>query len=102
MAFNATSFGQVLNISEGGLLYKSLLDQAEPAPQTFAIGLLNSAEGHYIDRLPCELVQINDSPPLLPTSNTIIRQASIKFVNLSPAQRQSLQRFVKDNCLANA
>lgn len=103
MAFNASNFGQVINISQGGLLYKSLMAQGEPShSDSFNIGLLNSAEGHYLDQLPCRIVHVEDSSPLLPTSNTIIRESSIQFIDLSTAQKQHLQSFLDKNTMGLA
>ena len=97
MAFNQRNFGQVINISVGGLRYKSLLLKTEQAETPPHIALLNSSGGHYLDQLPCQIVQSVDSPPLLPSSNTIIRETSVKFVGLTPKQLESLNAFLIDN-----
>ena len=102
MAFNSSNFGQVINISAGGLLYKSLLIQGETEANPPQIGLLNSAEGHFIDQLPCRVVNIKNSLPLLPSSNTIIREASIEFLELTLEQQDHLHDFLKKNTVGLA
>ena len=102
MAFNASNFGQVINISAGGLLYKSLMLQGDEEENPPHIGLLNSAEGHYLDQLPCRVVHVKNSLPILPSSNTTIREASIEFVNLTTEQQSKLQDFLSQNTVGLA
>lgn len=95
MAFNSTTFGEVINISEGGLRLKCLLHTDEPFATEFDIGLLSSEGDYYLDNLPCKVVSIKDSSPLQASRSTFMREAGIMFVNLTGDQQAKLSLFLK-------
>ncbi len=97
MAFNTSTFGEVINISEGGLRVKCLLHCDDPFETDFQIGLLSSEGDYYLDNLPCKVVSIKDSSPLPSTRSTFVREAGIMFTELSADQHAKLSLFLKQN-----
>ncbi len=99
MAFNSTTFGDIVNISTGGLRMKFLLHRDDNFHPAFRIGLLSCKGDYYLDNLPCKVVQVKDSSPLRSSRSTFIREASIMFLNLSADQKAKLALFLKKNTL---
>ncbi|MEN8141584.1 MAG: PilZ domain-containing protein [Thermodesulfobacteriota bacterium] len=103
LAFSSSQFGEVLNISLGGMRYRSLLGLEEPSSHVNQhIGLLNSSKGDSLDQLPCHLVSTTNALPVFPTRNTIIREASVEFVGLSDEQKRRLQELLSENAVGLA
>ncbi len=102
LALNTLSFGQVINMSMGGLRIKYLLRRDDPFDDTFDISLLNNSGDHYIDKLSCKVVNIIDSEPICPPLNLFIREAGVMFTDLTPAQKELLNHFVMHNSMPSA
>lgn len=97
MAFNDTTFGDIINISKGGLRMKFLLHRNDNFTPSFQIGLLSSTGDYYLDNLPCKVVSMKDSSPLLPSRSTYICEAGIMFHDLTADQQAKLSLFLKQN-----
>ncbi|MEN8256644.1 MAG: PilZ domain-containing protein [Thermodesulfobacteriota bacterium] len=102
LALNALSFGQVINMSMGGLRIKYLLRRNDPFHKSFEISLLNNSADHYIDKLSCKVVNITDSGPICPPLNLFIREAGVMFLGLTPAQKDLLDHFLIYNSVPSA
>jgi hypothetical protein len=102
MAFNTTTFGEVLDLSTGGLRMKCLLHGEDRFETSFRIGLLSSAGDYYLDNLPCKVISIKDSPPLRSSRSTFVREAGIMFMNLNADQRAKLALFLQKNRMIQA
>lgn len=102
LALNTMSFGQVVNMSMGGLRIKYLLRRTDPFHYFFKISLLNNVGDQYIDNLPCKVVSFIDSEPISKPMNLYIREAGVMFTGLTPSQIDQLADFVLHNTLINA
>jgi hypothetical protein len=102
LALNTLSFGQVINMSMGGLRIKYLLRRNEPFQYFFKISLLNNAGDEYIDNLPCQVVSFIDSDPICPPMNLFIREAGVKFYELTSQQIHQVADFVFHNSLVHS
>ena len=102
LALNTLSFGQVLNMSMGGLRIKYLLRHDDPFHHTFEVSLLNNSGDQYIDKLACKVVNIIDSEPICPPLNLFIREAGVMFTDLTQAQKDLVDHFVMHNSAPSA
>jgi hypothetical protein len=102
LVFNSTTFGQIINISEGGLSFRYLAQKGDPPLSSFEIGILNGDNGFYLDKLSCRTVTVNDTPPIHPTSSTIIRRTGIQFTDLTSEQNERLANFLIQNATGEA
>ncbi len=102
LALSTSTFGEIINISAGGLRLKCLLHSDEPFATAFDIGLLANEGDYYLDNLPCKVVSIKDSSPLQASWSTFIREAGIMFVNLTGDQQAKLSLFLKQNTSTEA
>ncbi len=94
LVFNSSTFGQIINISKGGLSFRYLAQKDDPPLSVFEIGILNGDNGFYLDKLGCRTITVNDTPPIHPTSSTIIRRTGIQFTDLTPDQNKRLAHFL--------
>jgi hypothetical protein len=102
LAINSLSFGQVVNLSMGGLRIKYLLHRNDPFQQAFEIGLLNNVGDTYLEKLPCQVVSaIDSSLPDLPR-NLFVREVGVMFTDLNSHQINMLAEFVLHNTLVMA
>ncbi len=101
LALNTMSFGQIVNISMGGLRIKYLLHRNDPFQHFFNISLLNNGDNQYIDSLPCKVVSFIDSGPISLPMNLFIREAGVMFTDLTTPQINQLADFVLHNSLIN-
>lgn len=97
MAFNSTTFGEVMDLSTGGLRMKCLLHGDDKFETSFRIGLLSSSGDYYLDNLPCKVISIKDSSPLRSSRSTFVREAGIMFMNLNADQQAKLSLFLQKN-----
>lgn len=102
MAFNSTTFGEIINISEGGLRMKCLLHSDDTFDHSFQVGLLSNTGDYYLDNLPCKVVSIKDSSPLRSSRSTFIREAGIMFIDLTADQKAKLALFLQQNTIPKA
>ena len=102
LIFNSTTFGQIINISKGGLAFRYLAQKDDPPLLSFQVSILNGNDGFYLDKLNCQMVTVNDTPPIHPTSSTIIRKTGIQFTDLTPEQNKQLAGFLANNTTGEA
>ena len=97
MAFTDTTFGEVINISKGGLYIRCLLHNNDHFDTSFHIGLLSNNADYFLENLPCKVVSIKDSSPLQSSRTTFIREAGIMFQQLTIHQQAELDSFLEQN-----
>ncbi len=102
LAFNTMSFGQVINMSMGGLRIRYILRLDEPFRHSFEISILNNAGDQYIDGLSCKVASCTDYGPISPSLNLFTREVGVMFTNLTPSQKNKLADFLRHNTLTNA
>ncbi len=102
LAISIKNFGQVIDISMGGLRIKYLLRPNEPFDQSFTISLLNNAGNQCIKSLTCETISFHDTGPIAPSINLFTREARVMFTDLSGPQKNQLADFVLHNTLVMA
>ena len=99
MVFNTTTFGQIINICKGGLAFRYLADKNDPPLNSFELGLMNSNNAFLLDNIHCRLVTVTDSPPIHPSSSTIIRRTGVCFTNLTIEQQAELDCFLMNDTI---
>ena len=97
LVFNETTFGQIINISKGGLAFRFLTSKDINQDSFFELGILNSASGFYLENIPCKTVTSTDSAPIHPTGSTIIRRNGVQFGDLSLDQLQKIEEFLAES-----
>ncbi len=100
IVYDSEGFGQVENISMGGLRFRVLRSRDYILPPSFNIGLLCAEAKTYFDNLPCQLVSITPSTQLeQPARMTRSVQVGIKFIDLTMLQQKQLSSFITMNKL---
>ena len=79
LVFNETTFGQIINISKGGLAFRFLTSKDISQNPYFELGILNSSNGFYLENIPCKTITSTDSAPIHPTGSTIVRRNGVQF-----------------------
>ncbi|MBI5559484.1 MAG: PilZ domain-containing protein [Deltaproteobacteria bacterium] len=97
LVFNESTFGQIINISKGGLAFRFLTSKDISQNHYFELGILNSASGFYLENIPCMTVTSTDSTPIHPTGSTIVRRNGVQFGELSSEQMQKIEEFLAEN-----
>jgi len=97
LVFNETTFGQIINISKGGLAFRFLTSKEITQDAYFELGILNSSSGFYLENIPCKTVTSTDSAPIHPTGSTIVRRNGVEFGELTSEQRQKIEEFLSAN-----
>ncbi len=97
LVFNETTFGQIINISQGGLAFRFLTNKELAQESLFRIGILNSGSGFFLENIPCKTITSIDSAPIHPTGSTIVRRNGVMFTDLSQEQIHKLENFLADN-----
>jgi hypothetical protein len=97
MAFMKTTFGEIVNISKGGLYIRCLLHTNDQFDTSFQIGLLSGNADYFLENLPCKVISVKDSSPLQSSRATFIREAGLMFLHLTSKQQTDLDRFLKQN-----
>ncbi|MCB2181181.1 MAG: PilZ domain-containing protein [Desulfobulbaceae bacterium] len=102
LVFNETTFGQIINISKGGLAFRYLTNKEITQDMLLELGILNSSNGFYLENIPCKTVTSTDSAPIHPTGSTIVRRNGVMFDNLTPEQIEKLETFLAENSAETA
>lgn len=97
LVFNDTTFGQIINISKGGLAFRFLTSKEIGQNPFFELGILNSSSGFYLENIPCQTVTSTDSAPIHPTGSTIVRRNGVKFTHLTDEMLQKIDEFLAEN-----
>lgn len=97
LVFNESTFGQIINISKGGLAFRFLTSKDTTQDSVFELGILNSSSGFYLENIPCKTITSTDSSPIHPTGSTIIRRNGVQFGELSLEQQQKIEEFLADS-----
>ena len=98
LAFFQHGFGQVRDISMGGLLMSALPDKEGGFPAKLTVGLLSHGASYSLEELPCRLVskrRHQEDSPIKTLVNPL--HVALCFEELSPAQQQQLALFIDHN-----
>lgn len=96
LAINDQIVGPVINISLGGMAFEYYDNDMQDAPD-MDMGIFFSETGFLLTNLTSEAVYeetVDSSVSFLPL---IRKRTSIKFVDLTPTQRQKLLRFIDNH-----
>lgn len=97
LVFNETTFGQIINFSEGGLAFSYLINKDIVQEIFVELSILNSSSGFYMENITCKTVNTSDSTPIHPTGSTIVRRNGVQFDNLTADQLQQIESFLEEN-----
>ena len=100
LVFSDNTFGQILDISKGGLAYRYLTAKDDQISTDLELGFLNTESGFYLDKLNCKVIRSNDSTPLHPSSSTFIRTNGVEFAHLTDDQHSILDEFLSAYALS--
>ena len=96
-----SNLGQLLDISKGGLAFYYFANAKKPKNYS-ELGIFPSNDDFAIARIPCKTVSdtkmINESP----FGTKILRRHSIRFENLTPAQKIKMDYFLRNYTLGEA
>ncbi|MBW1836873.1 MAG: PilZ domain-containing protein [Deltaproteobacteria bacterium] len=96
-----SNHGQLLDISKGGLAFYYFANAKKPKNYS-ELGIFPSNDDFAIARIPCKTVSdtkmINESP----FGTKILRRHSIRFENLTPAQKIKMDYFLRNYTLGEA
>lgn len=97
LVFNETTFGQIINISKGGLAFRFLTSKEISQESFFELGILNSSSGLFLENIPCKTITSTDSAPIYPTGSTIVRRNGVMFTDLNKEQLLKIETFLAEN-----
>jgi len=97
LVFNETTFGQIINISKGGLAFRFLTSKDISQNPYFELGILNSSNGFYLENIPCKTITSTDSAPIHPTGSTIVRRNGVQFGELNSEQLRKIEEFLSES-----
>lgn len=91
---NSSGFGEVIDISLGGLAFCHIKKQFWPN-NFFKVGILFGDNEVLIDELPMKTVSECAVNPGLPDNSTTIWRRSVQFGELSPEQKIRLENIIQ-------
>jgi hypothetical protein len=86
--------GQIIDMSLGGLSFRYIENGPEEGGR-IDLGILFGTNGHYLEKLPTEVVSDTVLSQGSPSHPMAIRKRSLKFLNLTDKQREQLASFIK-------
>ncbi|MCP3953738.1 MAG: hypothetical protein GY697_16190 [Desulfobacterales bacterium] len=101
MRSKPAKFGQIVNISMGGLVFQYAQDTQGPARPSYMDILLADCR-YYLDSIDFEIVADVPSPDEFEFDSVKTGLISVKFKNLTAAQKKQLNYFLKNYTPANS
>jgi hypothetical protein len=95
------NYGQLLDISKGGLSFYYFADAKKPKNYS-ELGIFPSNDDFAIERIPCKTVSDTNMIDESPFGTKILRRHSIRFEKLTPEQKSKLDYFLKNYTLGEA
>jgi len=86
--------GQIIDMSLGGLSFR-YIDNGPEERGKIDLGILFGTNGHYLEKLPTEVVSDSILSQASPSHPMVIRKRSLKFLDLTDKQREQLDNFIK-------
>ncbi|MEN8256247.1 MAG: PilZ domain-containing protein [Thermodesulfobacteriota bacterium] len=90
VAFSATNFCEIRDISKNGIGLQYLAHQDSPCDEMSEISLLSNIEGFLLGQINCRIAYVNDTTPAGQYCQTVIRKIGLQFMNLSTDQQEQL------------
>lgn len=101
VVFNEVNIGEVIDISLGGLSFRTVDDGAWTGDD-YALNLLCGNDGFSLDQLPCRTVaDFVISRDMVPVTQ-IERRVCVEFGSLAPEQQEKLVHFLNRHGLEQA
>jgi hypothetical protein len=96
-----SNYGQLLDISKGGLSLYYFADAKKPKNYS-ELGIFPSDDDFAIESIPCKTVSDTEMISESPFGTKILRRHSIRFENLTPEQKGKLDYFLRNYTLGEA
>lgn len=100
LAITPNIIGQIVDISAGGCELK-YIDNNGQLEHEGAMDILMNDQGFYMEQVPIAMAW-QDRPESSALSTIIIRKVGVRFAELSPAQRERIDYFIKNFTLGVA
>jgi len=100
LAITPNIIGQIIDISAGGCELK-YIDNNGQLPREGVMDILANDAGFYLEEVPVAMAW-QDRPENSALSTIIIRKVGLSFANLSPAQKEQIDFFIKNHTLGIA
>lgn len=100
LAITSTIIGQILDISAGGCEVKFIDNNEQLAPR-IAMDILMHDHGFYMEQVPVVMAW-QDLPQSSALSTIIVRKIGVRFAELSPAQQEKIDFFIKNFTVGTA
>lgn len=95
MLYNGTTFAEVVNISEGGLCCRFLLDTKNQLHPVHTIDLIDAPQKRFIQKISCIDLNWQDTAPHPLFGTTALRDCRLQFSALSPDKSSELHTFIQ-------
>jgi len=93
--------GQIKDISLHGLSFR-YIDNDEKLKKASELKIIIGNQGLYLDKVPFKVVFDFEIESEFSFSRINMRQIGLKFGDLTPGQRNRLDRFIKDHTIGEA
>ena len=95
VVFNEAHLGEIIDISIGGLSFRTVDDGAK-AGEAFDLNILFGDDGFSLNQLPCRAVADFVITRELVPDTKVERRICVKFSNLSAEKKSQLIRFISN------
>lgn len=95
MLYNGTTFAEVVNISEGGILCRFLMDTSNQFNPVHTIDLIDAPKKLFIQKISCIDLNWQDTEPRALFGTTALRDCRLQFSTLSPTKNSELHEFIQ-------
>jgi c-di-GMP-binding flagellar brake protein YcgR len=102
LSISKDTLAEVLDISPCGMGCKCLRDSAVPLTQVTEIEIVNCDADTSVEGLRCRLVRVRERKISDALPSTMIVNFGLEFGQVTQAQKQQLDTFIKENVLCDA
>lgn len=93
LLYNEITFAEIINISKGGVFCKFMVEAKDQHCACTSVDLLNTADRHYVQHLPCRDLTCHELGRCEPPTSTVIRDCRLQFLDLTTEKTEQLERF---------
>jgi hypothetical protein len=94
VAFSASNFCEIRNISKTGIGLQYLAHRGSECIEVSEINILNNLEGFMVDQISCRLVYVKEIIPPAQHGQSVIRKIGLEFVNLTADQQEQIDTLL--------
>ena len=94
VAFSASNFYEIQNISKGGLCLQYLAYAGSDCERINGTNIVNNLEGFVLPEIPCRIVYVKDTVPTGQHGQSVIRRIGLQFINLSADQQAQIDDLI--------